>query len=152
MENAYKILDIIKESKSNHIACYYNKICDVAERKYGFENSPTDNYLDLSINNGFITPANSRGMLFYSSVAVSDINEDGNDSLTSIRVQNAQLVNSGLATSSSYLNEGRRRLSSNFSDRASLINCDNGGENSNELLFNLDRSVDVDLDLEGYRE
>ena len=30
MENAYKILDIIKKLKSNHIGCY-NKICDVTE-------------------------------------------------------------------------------------------------------------------------
>ena len=39
MKKAYKIVDIIKEIKSNHIGCYYDKICDVAERKYGFENS-----------------------------------------------------------------------------------------------------------------
>ena len=42
MKNVYKILDIIKELKSNHIGCYYDKICDVAERKYGLENSTTD--------------------------------------------------------------------------------------------------------------
>ena len=35
MENAYKVLDIIKELKVNHIGCYYDKICDVVERKYG---------------------------------------------------------------------------------------------------------------------
>lgn len=29
MENAYKILDIIKKLKSNHIGCYYDKLCDV---------------------------------------------------------------------------------------------------------------------------
>ena len=38
MENAYKILDIIKELTSNHIGWYNDKICDVAERKYGFDN------------------------------------------------------------------------------------------------------------------
>ena len=85
------------QSKSNHIACYYDKICDVAERKYGFENSPADNYFDFCINNSFITPANSRGMLSYSLVAVPDISED------------PKLVNSGSATLSSYLNERRRR-------------------------------------------
>ena len=38
MENTYKILDIIKQLKSNHIGCYYDKTCDVGERNYGFEN------------------------------------------------------------------------------------------------------------------
>ena len=33
MENVYKILDIIKELKGNHIGCYYDKICDVAQRE-----------------------------------------------------------------------------------------------------------------------
>ena len=47
MENAYKIFDVIKELKNNHTGCYYDKVCDVAERKYGFENSTTDNYLDF---------------------------------------------------------------------------------------------------------
>ena len=81
MENAYKILDIIKELKGNHTGCYYDKICDVAERMYGFENSTTDTYLDCCINNGFITPANSRDKISYRLVAVPDINVDGEDSL-----------------------------------------------------------------------
>ena len=34
-------------------------------------------------------------------------------------------------------------------ERDSLINCDNDGKNSHELSSNLDRGVDVDLDLEG---
>ena len=33
MENTYRILDITKELKNNHIGCYYDKICDCAERK-----------------------------------------------------------------------------------------------------------------------
>ena len=41
MENAYKILNIIKELKNNNIGYYYDKICDVAERKYRFENAIT---------------------------------------------------------------------------------------------------------------
>ena len=149
MENAYKTLDIIKALKSNHIGCYYDKICDVAERKYGFENSTTDNYLDFYINDSFITPANSRGKISYRLVAAPDTNIDGEDSLTSSMVENPQLVIHEPVTSSSSLNEGGRRQSSNFSDRASLLNCENGGKNSNELSFNLDRGVDVDLDLEG---
>ena len=56
MENVYIILDIIKELKSNHIGCYYDKFC-------GFENSTADNYLDFCMNNRFITPANSRGKI-----------------------------------------------------------------------------------------
>ena len=100
MENAYKKLDIIKELKSNHIVCYYDKICDVAERKYGFENSTTDKYLDFCINNGFITPANSRGKISYRLVAVPDINIDDEDSLTSTIVENPQLVIPESATSS----------------------------------------------------
>ena len=117
MENAYKILDIIKELKGNHIGCYYDKICDVAKRKYGFENSTTDNYLDYCINNAFITSANSRGKISYSLVAVLDINIDGEDSLTPTIVENPQLVTPGSATSSSSLNEGGRRQPSNFSER-----------------------------------
>ena len=92
MENAYKILDIIKELKDNHIGCYYDEICDVAERKYGFENSNVDNYLDYCINNGFITHTNSRSKISYRLVAVPDVNIDGEDLLTSNRVENPQLV------------------------------------------------------------
>ena len=92
MENAHKILDIIKELKSNHIDIYYDKICDVAERKYGFENSTTDNIQTFCINDGFITPANSRGKLSYRLVAVPDISVDGEASLTSAIVKNLQLV------------------------------------------------------------
>ena len=149
MENAYKILDIIKELKGNHIGCYYDKICDVAERKYGFENSTADNYLDYCINNGFIARASSRVKISYRLVAVPDINIDDEDSLTSTIVENAQLVIPGSAASISSLNEGGRRQSNNFLEWASLINCDNDGKNYNELSLNLDRSVDVDLDLEG---
>ena len=65
MENVYKILDIIRELKSNHIGCNY-KICDVAE------NSTIDNHFDFSINNGFITPAKSTGKLSYRLVALPD--------------------------------------------------------------------------------
>ena len=114
MENAYKILDISKELKGTHIGCYYDKICDAAERKYRFENSATDNYLDYCINNGFITPANSRGKISYRLVAVPGINIDGEDSLTSIFVENPQSVTPGWATPSSSLNEGGRQHSSNF--------------------------------------
>ena len=87
MENAYKILDIIKELKSNHIGCYYDKICNVSERNYGFENSTTDNYVDFCINNGFITLVNSEGKISYRLVAVPDIKADGEDSLTSTIVE-----------------------------------------------------------------
>ena len=93
MENAYKILDIIKELKNSHIRCYYDKICDVAERKYGFENSTTDNYLDFCINNDFIAPANSRGKVSYRLVAVPDINIDVEDLLTSTIVENSWIGN-----------------------------------------------------------
>ena len=99
----------------------------------------TDNYLNYCINNGFITPANSRGKISYRLVAVPDISTDGEDSLTSTIVENPQLVIPGSATSSSSLNEEGRRHSSNFSERVSLINCDNDGKNSNESSFNLDR-------------
>ena len=97
MENAYKILDIIKESKGNNTRCYYDKICDGAERMYGFENSTTDTYLDCCINNDFITPANSRDKISYRLVAVPDINVDGEDSLISTIVENPQLVIPGSA-------------------------------------------------------
>ena len=82
MENPYKILGIIKELKGNHIGCYYDKICDAAERKYGFDNSTADNYLDYCINKDLITPANSRGKISDRLVAVRDINIDSEDSLT----------------------------------------------------------------------
>lgn len=36
MENTYKILDIIKELKSNHTECYCDRTGDDAERKYEF--------------------------------------------------------------------------------------------------------------------
>ena len=36
-----------------------------------------------------------------------------------------------------------------FRERDSLINCDSNEKNSHVLSFNLDRGVDVDLDLEG---
>ena len=106
MENVYKILDIVKELKSNHTGCYYDKICDVAERKYGFETSTADNYLDFCINKGFITLVNSRAKLSYRLVAVPDIHVDGEDSLTSTIVENPRLVIPQLAVPSSYLNEG----------------------------------------------
>ena len=108
MENVYKIPDIVKELKSNHTGCYYDKICDVAERKYGFETSTTDNYLDFCINKGFITLVNSRAKLSYRLIAVPDINVDGEDSLTSTIVENLRLVISQSAVPSSYLNEGGR--------------------------------------------
>ena len=114
MENAYKILDMIKKLKSYHIEYYYDKICDVAERKYEFENS--GNYLDFCISNGLITPANIRGKISYRLVAVPDINIDGEDSLTSTITENPQLVIPGLAVSSSSLNEGGCRQWSNFLD------------------------------------
>ena len=82
MENPCKVLGIIKELKSNHIGCYCDKICDAAERKYGFENSTGGNYLDYYINKDFITPANSRGKISDRLVAVPDIIIDGEDSLT----------------------------------------------------------------------
>ena len=87
IENACKIFDVIKELKNNHTGCYYDKVCDVPERKYGFENSTTDNYLDLCINSCFITPESSRGKISYYLVAVSDINVDGEKSLTSTIVE-----------------------------------------------------------------
>ena len=118
MENAYKILDIIKELKGNHTGCYY----DVAERKCGFENSATDNYLGYCINNGFITPTNSRGKISYRLVAAPDINIDGEDSLASTFAENPQLVTPGSATPSSSLNEGGRQQSSNFSERERQLN------------------------------
>ena len=102
-----------------------------------------DNYLDFCINKGFITPANNRGKISYRLVAVPE------DSLTSTIVENLHLVIPESATSRSSLNEGGRRQPSNFPDRASLIKCENSGKNSNELSINLDRGVDVDLDLEG---
>ena len=79
---------ISSELKSDHIGCYYDKVCAVAVRKYGFENSTTENYLDSCINNGFITPANSRSMISYRLVAVPDISVHGEDSLTSTIVEN----------------------------------------------------------------
>ena len=55
-ENAYKVIDIIKELKSTNTGCYFDIICDVAERKYGFENTDTESYPDFCINYAFITP------------------------------------------------------------------------------------------------
>ena len=148
MENAYKILDIIKELKSNHIGCYYDRICDVFERKYGFENSAADTYLDFCVNNGFITPANSRGKISYRLVALPDIYVDGEDSLTLTIIENLQLVTPGSATSNSSFSEGGRRQVSNFSVRTILITLDNSGKNSNELLFKLNQGMDVNLNVE----
>ena len=44
---------------------YFDKICDVAERRYGFENTATRSYLDFCINYGFITPINSGDKLSF---------------------------------------------------------------------------------------
>ena len=32
-ENDYKVTDIIKESKSTPTGCYFDEVCNVAERK-----------------------------------------------------------------------------------------------------------------------
>ena len=61
---------------------------------------------------------------------------------------NPQLVILGSTTSNSSLNEGGRRQSSNFSNRARLIN-DKDEKNSSELLLNLDQGMDLNLDFEG---
>ena len=37
MENAYKILDIIKELKSNHIVCYYDQIVMLQKESMGLK-------------------------------------------------------------------------------------------------------------------
>ena len=100
-------------------------ICDVAKRKYGSENWTAENYLDFGIKNGLITPINSRSKISSCLVTIPDINVDGKDSLTSAMVENPQLVIPGSETSSSSLNKGECRYSSNFSDRTSLINRDN---------------------------
>ena len=44
---------------------YFDEICDVAERMYGFENTATRSYLDFCINFGFITPINSGDKLSF---------------------------------------------------------------------------------------
>ena len=102
MENAYKILDIIKKLKSNHIGCYYDKLCDV--ESMGLK-------IQLQIN--------SAGKISYRLVAVPDINVDGEDSLISTIGENPQLVFPWLAASSSSLNERGRQQSTNFSNTAS---------------------------------
>lgn len=122
-------------------------ICDVAKRKYGSENWTAENYLDFGIKNDLITPINSRSKISYCLVTIPDINVDGKDSLTSAMVENPQLVIPGSGTSNSYLNQGGRRQSSKFSERDSLINCNNGEKTSNELSFELDQGMNVNLDL-----
>lgn len=64
-KNAYEVIDIIKELKSTNTVYYFDKICDVAERRYGFENTATRSYLDFCINYGFITLINSGDKLSF---------------------------------------------------------------------------------------
>ena len=64
-KNAYEVIDIIKELKSTNTVYYFDEICDVAERMYGFENTATRSYLDFCINFGFITPINSGDKLSF---------------------------------------------------------------------------------------
>ena len=45
------------------------------------------------------------------------------------------------------MNQGGRRQSSKFSERDSLLNCNNGEKTSNELSFKLDQGMNVNLDL-----
>ena len=47
--------------------------------------------------------------------------------------------------SSTYFNESGRRPFSNFSDRASLISCDNDGKNYSNLSINSVQGMDVNL-------
>ena len=51
--------------KSTNTVYYFDEICDVAERMYGFENTATRSYLDFCINFGFITPINSGDKLSF---------------------------------------------------------------------------------------
>ena len=99
------------------------------------------------MNNGFIIPEHRIGKVSYRLVAVSDININSEDSLTSTIVEKPQLVIPWSGTSNSYLNQGGRRQSSKFSERDSLINCNNGEKTSNELSFELDQGMNVNLDL-----
>ena len=46
--NSYWYHQIVK--KNTHPGCYFHKICDVAERKYKFENTATESYPDFYIN------------------------------------------------------------------------------------------------------
>ena len=90
MENAYKILDSIKKLKSNHIGCYYDKLCDV--ESMGLKIQLQIVIQTFVIINGFITLVNSAGKISYRLVAVPDINVDGEDSLISTMGENPQLV------------------------------------------------------------
>ena len=62
MENAYKILDIIKVLKSNHMLVVAMIRSVMLWKKYGFENSTTENYLNFFIN-GFIAPVSREGKI-----------------------------------------------------------------------------------------
>ena len=79
------------------------------ERKYWFENSTTENYLDFCINNGFITPVSSEGKISkisYSSVAARKLyvrrNNKKIDSIETGHVHHAFLINDDKVLSSSF--------------------------------------------------
>ena len=116
--NAYKVIDIIKELKSNHTECYIDKICDVAETKNRFENTATKSYLYFSI-----TP-------------VKDIHIDKEDSIVSVIAKNPQDVSESAVTST--LKEGRSPNLSDILDNVNLNNYQKHAKNSiGRLLFQL---------------
>ena len=108
MENAYKILDIIKELKSNHILDVVMITSAILPKEsMGFENSTTENYLDFCINNGFITPVSSEGKISnvsYSLVAARKFyvrrNNKNVDSIETGHVHHAFLINDDKVLSS----------------------------------------------------
>ena len=46
-ENAYNVTDIIKDINNTQSGCSFDKFYDVAERKYGFQNTSTESFLEM---------------------------------------------------------------------------------------------------------
>ena len=115
-ENAYKVIDIIKELKSTHTECSIDKICDLAARKYKFENTAT------------------KCSLYFSITAVKDVNIDKEDSITSTIDKNLQEVVSESAVTITH-KEGRYQNLSGILESVNLNNSPKQAKNSISSLL-----------------
>ena len=110
MENAYKILDIIKGLKSNHILDVVTiRSAILPKESIGLKTQLQKTILDFCINNGFITPVSSEGKkskISYSLVAARKLyvrrNNKKIDSIETGHVHHAFLINDDQVLSSSF--------------------------------------------------
>ena len=124
-ENAYSVTDIITEIKTTHSGCSVDKFYDVAERKYEFQNTTTEMFLDFCITYGFLTSANSSCKISFCLTAISDVNINEEDSIAS---RNTQEAVSGSAEKSNP-KENMHQSFNGLPDKANLKNTYQTREN-----------------------